>query len=791
MNRRLYYAIGLLSASIIGFQLSLMHLLSFIQWNHFAYMVISVAMLGYGASGTFIALTKKWLLKNVDIVLFLLMLLSGIFMSGIIIFSSFLFGKFDSFLLFMDKSHFYHLILSYFLFFIPFFTGATAIGLSYLVYVKNISFLYFADLFGSGLGGLAMLGLLWLFYPAQLPPFISIFPLLAAILIMPESYSWKTLIPVLATLLLPIYLIIKPPSLPVSEYKSISKTLNLPDSKIICEKKSPYGQIQLVKSNSLRYAPGLSLNFTGDIPVRDVLFCNGNWYGPVINWSEKDSIHFMDYTTQKLPYLIFNGGKVLILESLTGLDATHAMSHKADAISLNEQNKVALNILKNISDKLNNSIYLKPTVNITSQYPRSVLLSDTLYYDLIILPTIESVGGNSGINALKEQYIFTLEAFQEIYNKLNCQGIISVTVWLDYPVRAPLKILATLVETFHNNSNEDIANHLVAIRSWGAITYVLKKSPVTDDEVCKIRNFCEQMYFDPLLLPKIEFDNKSTYNYLEDQSLLNYTDQIVSGDRKKFYQDYDFNVQPSTDNKPFFLQFIKLRRLNKLRDLFGQGSVPYIELGYIIVLFTFLQISLIAFLLIMLPLFFTGWRGKKRLYTLFHFSSIGAGFMFVEIIFIQQFTLYFGHPVYSASAVLCGMLICSGCGSYISSKLKINNKSIIIILLIIIACLISYSFILTALIKTTINLPFIFKILVSVLIISLPAFFMGMPFPLGLKILDKYNKDMLPWAWGINGFMSVISTVLATIIAVEAGYFGVMILAGVFYTFTLTANIFR
>lgn len=117
MNRRLYYAIGLLSASIIGFQLSLMHLLSFIQWNHFAYMVISVAMLGYGASGTFIALTKKWLLKNVDIVLFLLMLLSGIFMSGIIIFSSFLFGKFDSFLLFMDKSHFYHLILSYFLFF--------------------------------------------------------------------------------------------------------------------------------------------------------------------------------------------------------------------------------------------------------------------------------------------------------------------------------------------------------------------------------------------------------------------------------------------------------------------------------------------------------------------------------------------------------------------------------------------------------------------------------------------------------------------------------------------------
>ncbi len=47
MNKRLYTAIGLLSASMIAFQLALMQILSISQWNHFAYMVISVALLSF------------------------------------------------------------------------------------------------------------------------------------------------------------------------------------------------------------------------------------------------------------------------------------------------------------------------------------------------------------------------------------------------------------------------------------------------------------------------------------------------------------------------------------------------------------------------------------------------------------------------------------------------------------------------------------------------------------------------------------------------------------------------
>src|SRR5439155_1551058 len=49
-------AIALLSAAALGYEILLMRLFSIILWHHFAYMMISVAMLGYGAGGTFVAL---------------------------------------------------------------------------------------------------------------------------------------------------------------------------------------------------------------------------------------------------------------------------------------------------------------------------------------------------------------------------------------------------------------------------------------------------------------------------------------------------------------------------------------------------------------------------------------------------------------------------------------------------------------------------------------------------------------------------------------------------------------
>jgi len=228
-----------------------------------------------------------------------------------------------------------------------------------------------------------------------------------------------------------------------------------------------------------------------------------------------------------------------------------------------------------------------------------------------------------------------------------------------------------------------------------------------------------------------------------------------------------------------------------MKEIFGQGSVPFLEVGYLIVLLTFFQISIVAVLLILIPLFFIGFTGGKKAFTIIHFSSIGVGFIFVEMMLIQQFTLYFGHPIYAASAVLSGMLLFAGLGAFFSEKLNKNNSSFKLLLAAIIFFIVVLAFALNPLIRATISQPMFIKILIVMFAIGPLAFFMGIPFPAGLRFLAKNNENLIPWAWGINGCFSVMSTALAGLIAAANGFLYVMLIAALAYFCTFLINLSR
>ncbi|MCK9291459.1 MAG: hypothetical protein WCR58_09010 [Bacteroidales bacterium] len=787
MSRRIYFSLGLLSASMIAFQLVLMQLISAVQWSYFAYMVISIALLGYGASGTLLAMIRSWIEKHGNKLLSPLMTISGLAMLGILWFSSVIFKRFDTYLIFVDTTHIVYLIIVCVSFFMPFFIGALAIGIIYINYVSRIGFLYFADLFGSGVGGIFLLALLWVCFPSQLPAVIAMLPLIAGMLIVPKKWFRILVFPSLIVLLIPIYLVCVPIQLPVSEFKSISKTLNLPESEIYLERKSPYGHIQLVRSPVLRYAPGLSLSFEAEVPVVDMLFCNGNWVGPIIGLSQFDTTHFLDFTTHAMSYRISTPENVLILEGGTALFAGYALWKGSGNIVLVEENKEITDLLKNELAGQSDSLLVHPYVRAVNLHARHFLLTDTNQYDLIILPEIESFGGTSGVNALKEQYVFTTDALADCWERLSGNGMIEVTAWLDYPARNPLRILASLVEMLEEKGVTSIESHLVALRSWGTISFLLKKTPFTQEEVFALHEFCSQMYFDAVLLPHTQINDIEVFNHLEDTTFASSVRQIISAQREEFYAAYDFNIRPVRDMRPYFSQFLKLNRLHKLRDTLGNTNLPFFEVGYFIVLLTFIVAVVIAIVLIVLPLFFIRWQGHGKLFTLLYFSGIGIGFMFVEVVLIQQFILYFGHPVFAASAVLTALLLSSGIGSLRSSVLIKSYGQLWKLLSLIFLIVLLYAIILMPLLRITISLSFVWKILFSIVLIFPLAFFMGMPFPIGLRLLSEHNKVMIPWAWGINGCFSVISTVLAAIIAVEAGYFWVMLAACIAYSLAVAA----
>ena len=165
--------------------------------------------------------------------------------------------------------------------------------------------------------------------------------------------------------------------------------------------------------------------------------------------------------------------------------------------------------------------------------------------------------------------------------------------------------------------------------------------------------------------------------------------------------------------------------------------------------------------------------------------------MFIEIILIQRFTLYFGNVIYAAASVVCLMLVSSGFGSLVSQKFNPKPQLLLVVLSVIVISLLIYTIFLSDMLKITIGSDLPVKSILSALIVAPPAFFMGMPFPLGLRLLSQDDKAQIPWAWGINGVFSVIATVLATIAAVELGFVWVMIFAMTAYLLSLSVNFKR
>ena len=753
-------------------------------------MVISIALLGFGAAGTFLSLTKKFFIERAELILPGLMTLSGLTMALSVSLAQIEVIRFDSYLLFTDYSHLWKLIITYLLFFIPFFLSALAIGIIFIKYIDKIGTLYFANMFGSGLGGVAAVFLMWIFLPEKLPAVIATIAFAAGVIIVPKQQRNTFTFIVTITVAVLAFVYISPGRLQLSEYKSLSKTLNMPDSKIILKESSPYGLIEIVTTPYLRYAPGLSITFPGVVSVENAAFNNGEWVGPLIS-NKSDSLNYLLFTTENIAFSTDKRKDVLILGAGTGRQVNIALLNSVERIVSVEQNKALINLLEGELAYRVDSLFRNDRVRPQNISPRTFLLSTEQKFDLIMLPVIDAFGGSSGMYALQEQYLLTIESFNEMLSTVNSNGVISISTYIDYPYRNSLKILATFSEVFENRKIKNPEDYIAAIKNWNTITFLIKKDPLTNNEKDSIRSFCNKMKFDVLLLPDINEDEREKFNKLQDKSLYSMLVAVLQSkeSREKLFNDYPFNINPATDNQPYFSQFLQWKTIPLLADLLGNQSVLYFEVGYLLLYLTFIQIVLLAFLFIVLPLFKLGFKGGSKLRTLTYFSGLGLGYMFIEIILIQRFTLYFGNVIYAASLVVCLMLVSSGFGSLVSQKITPKPYRIILIVSIIIVSFIIYALFLSGWLRTTIGFSLTSKIILSFLWIAPPAFFMGMPFPLGLRKLSASNDLQVPWAWGINGVFSVVSAVLATIIAVELGFVWVMMFAIGAYMMVMVSNI--
>lgn len=774
-------AIGLLSAAIIAFQLVLMQILSYVQWYHFAYMIISIALLGFGAAGTCLTIFRQRLQKNYYRIFPFLLLITAILISIVVIMAGSEAIRFDSLLVFHDLRYAGRLLVTYLIFFLPFFTGALAIGMSFLKFSGQIGKIYFANLVGSGLGGIiALLLMLWL-HPEQLPLAIAVIALAGGFIAFPKNAGNLLISTAIISIVVLLTVFYNPVKLEPSEYKDISKTLLLPDATIEYEKSSPYGLVQVVSSPVLRYAPGVSLSYRKLFPVRKAVFNNGNWNGSLVPATDKKKTSILNYTPQSLPYHIGKIDNVLILDAGTGENVSLALSHNIPDIIANEANA-------EIFDLFQNSFADQNEVKLHQTIARTLLVSDTSKYDLIQLPIIGSFFGNSGLNAVETRYELSIEAFYEMWEKLSENGMICLSCWMDYPPRNTYRILASIDRLLKEENISHPDAHIVAIRSWSAVTFLVSKSGFSKNQEIQVQQFCNDLMFDPLILPGTKEIMRGKYNLIQDTSFFTNIERLLSNDKNEFFNEYPFRVQPTTDNRPFFFQNIRWSEIHKLIASFGERNIPFFELGYVLILFTFIQIIVIAGIFIILPLFIKSWKSNNKMWVFVYFSGIGLAFMFIEIVFIQQFTFYFGQPIYATAASISILLIASALGSYYSASLRITKKVLLLVPVLIALLLLFHTLLLSDILSYTIAASLTIKILISIVLIGTTGFFLGIPFPAGIKYLSEVRQSDIPWAWAFNGYFSVISTALATIISVETGFVWVLLLAAITYALAGLSN---
>ncbi|MCW9050351.1 MAG: class I SAM-dependent methyltransferase, partial [Deltaproteobacteria bacterium] len=668
-DRSRQLALLLLSAALIALQLILMQILSITQWHHFAYLVISAALLGFGASGTLLALTRSWCLRHSTLLLPLLLATCALSMAMLGWLTQGLLKGFDSYLLFLDGSQVIRLFAVILCFLLPFLLGATAIGLIFMLHIKKIGSLYFVNLLGSGLGGVCGLALLWLLPPQQLTPLVAVAPLLASALLLPKNAP-RCRQAFLLCVIMTVAAFFFPAPLALSQYKDIQRTLNLPEARIQSRRASPYGLVETVSAPSLRFVPGLSLNYHADIPTVDLVFNNGNQFGAILPQAPDEAFHLLQFTSGALPFAISEPRRVLILHSGTGTEVGLALAQGAKNVTAVEPHSAMLELLQENYAGALGYLFDNPSVTLINREPRNFLASTKEDFDLILLPTLGAFGGTLGLFALQQQHSLTLEGLSAAWQRLRPHSLLCVNSWVDFPPRTPLRLATSIGKFLEEQGINNPTAHVAAVRSWGAISFCVKRSPLTVDERKRIRVFCRQRLFDPLLLSETELRKEPRFNTSGNDDFLPLLTQALSNDRNELIRRYPFNLEPTSDDRPFFSQFLRWQHLPQLSKLFGARSLPFLELGFLLVLLTFLLLSGAAVILILLPLLKLGWRGGHRGRTLLYFGGLGCGFMLVEISLIHSFTLYLGHPVYAAAAIISIVLLLSGIGSYLSTRVK-------------------------------------------------------------------------------------------------------------------------
>ncbi|MFP3895498.1 MAG: hypothetical protein ACLFV5_01495 [Anaerolineales bacterium] len=777
----LHSGIALVSAAILMFELTLTRLFAVAQWYHFAFLSVSVALLGYASSGTLLSLIPPERRDGLDVV--------GLAFP-LSILASFLFANylpFDSYRLAMEPVQFVYLILYYLALILPFGFGGWIVSRWLSALPQQSGMVYAANLAGSALGSLALLVVLPLCGGEGAVALAASVGALGVALIfwargsrdaVLRRSTWVALLMCVGSLLLawgqPSWMTLR-----ISPYKSLNQTLRAPDTHLTYQAWNVYSRLDVVEGTGIHSAPGLSLDYRGGLPPQHGLTVDGGNLSPITRRTAAEDTAFLSHLPSSLPYTIRPDAHVMIIRPRGGLDVAVALEHGAHDIVVVEDNPLITEIVgQRYADFVGG---LFDDVAVRTEAGRTALWRGQETFDVIQLSLAESYHPlTSGTYSLSENYLYTVEAFERALARLNADGILVVTRWLQDPPTESVRAGGLTVVALERMGIENAASHLLAFRSWSTMTILASPSPFGDGEIAELISACEDLGYDLVHYPGMDISEANRHNVLPEPVYYNDFQKLLQpSEREALFADNLYDVTPPTDDRPFFGHYFRWRQIPRIMARIGRTWQPFGGSGFLVILVLLALAVVASVILVMLPL---AWRGERspmgplRWRIILYFAALGLGYLFIELPLMQQFILYLGHATFSFILVLSALLFFSGVGSFLSHRVSLR-----FVLLILIGLIVVYPFGLRWLFRTTLSLPHLARTGIAILSLFPLGVCMGIPFAAGLRRVEQSTPGITPWIWAINGSASVISSVLAAILALSWGYHAVLAAAGLCY----------
>lgn len=781
---RRYAGLALVSGGVLALQVIFTRIFSLMIWHHFTYLVIGVALLGGGAAGTYLVV-RNWSAEKLERRLGKLAAVFGlsILLTLVIV----LLLPFDP----LRASNLPRTLLgltAYFAaLFTTFFLGALTIVAVFRLHARDATRLYFADLFGAGVGTLTVIAVVWWIGGPSAIVLASMLATTGGLLLgRALTPAWRRGLQamLIAQTALLIFTLLDPIQLSVPESKDLGWAMrNFGFERPAETRWNPAARVDVLPAIEVpepMIVGGVSSRYLSQLGPKQryqlhLVTLDGTSMTGIYRFDgDLSRFDFLKHAVISAPYQLgldkpstlkigVGGGLDILLAKLYGSEQIVAIELNSDVVDLLRGNYAAYS--GNLADD--------PAVELVVAEGRSFLMQDTRQYDIVQGIGLDNVAAlSSGAYVLAESYLYTVEAIGLALDRLTPQGVFSWSLNDSAPPRTTVRLAGLAAEALRQRGVAEPGRHIAIVANESKITatVLVQRRPFTEDSMSSLRAWAEANGFTLLHDPLMPLDTP-------------HAQYLNAADPQAFADRYVFQVFPATDDRPFFYNYFRWSDMLTKREVSGSVFARF-PIGNLILLTLATLALLSAIVFIVVPLLRYqrhGLRAPAAAPMLVYFSMLGIGYIFIQVVLIQRFTLFIGYPTIAITTTIFSMLCFSALGSLTSRRLIRNAARLRLAVLAVAALTLVYVVALPQLLQALQPAPDSLRTLLSVFIIGPLAYVMGMPFPTGMRLLGEHAEALVPWAWGMNGVFSVLGSVLVILVGMQAGFTAALVVAAAIY----------